>query len=74
MPVHVQVLASVFGPREVDVRSDMQQDKAIIKCEYAMAAFSTGAAGQHRCWLDSVQLLRAVHHHDAKCYCVAWGN
>lgn len=38
-----QVLASVFGPREVDLRSDMQQDKAIIKCEYAMAAFSTGA-------------------------------
>jgi len=38
-----QVLASVFGPREVDSRADMQQDKAIIKCEYAMAAFSTGA-------------------------------
>lgn len=37
-----QVLASVFGPREVDSRADMQQDKAIIKCEYAMAAFSTG--------------------------------
>lgn len=38
----VQVLASVFGPREVDNRSEMKQDKAIVKCEYAMAAFSTG--------------------------------
>jgi hypothetical protein len=37
-----KVLASVFGPREVATRSDLQQDRAIIKCEYAMAAFSTG--------------------------------
>eukprot|EP00879_Flechtneria_rotunda_P003558 GHRR01003792.1.p1 GENE.GHRR01003792.1~~GHRR01003792.1.p1 ORF type:complete len:250 (+),score=66.73 GHRR01003792.1:129-878(+) len=39
---NTQVLASVFGPREVENRSEMQQDKAIVKCEYAMAAFSTG--------------------------------
>jgi hypothetical protein len=44
----LQVLASVFGPREVDSRADMQQDKAIIKCEYAMAAFSTGELLSHR--------------------------
>eukprot|EP00878_Enallax_costatus_P025802 GHUV01027633.1.p2 GENE.GHUV01027633.1~~GHUV01027633.1.p2 ORF type:complete len:105 (+),score=15.66 GHUV01027633.1:500-814(+) len=39
---NTQVLASVFGPREVDNRFEMKQDKAIVKCEYAMAAFSTG--------------------------------
>lgn len=39
-----QVLASVFGPREVDSRSQNKQEKAVVKCEYAMAAFSTGEA------------------------------
>lgn len=39
-----QVLASVFGPREVDNRSQNKQEKAVVKCEYAMAAFSTGEA------------------------------
>lgn len=39
---NTQVLASVFGPREVELRSQLKHDKAIIKCEYAMAAFSTG--------------------------------
>jgi hypothetical protein len=32
----------VFGPREVEVRSQLKTDRAIVKCEYAMAAFSTG--------------------------------
>lgn len=41
--VAAQVLASVFGPREVELRSQMRHDRAIVKCEYAMAAFSTGA-------------------------------
>ncbi|GBF94363.1 exosome complex component [Raphidocelis subcapitata] len=39
---NTQVLASVFGPREVEQRSQLQHDRAIVKCEYAMAAFSTG--------------------------------
>lgn len=39
---NTQVLASVFGPREVDSRSELRQDRAIVKCEYAMANFSTG--------------------------------
>jgi hypothetical protein len=43
-PPPPQVLASVFGPREVELRSELKHDRAIVKCEYAMAAFSTGAA------------------------------
>ncbi|KAI8477233.1 MAG: ribosomal protein S5 domain 2-type protein [Monoraphidium minutum] len=39
---NTQVLASVFGPREVELRSQLRHDRAIVKCEYAMAAFSTG--------------------------------
>ncbi|KAF5828533.1 exoribonuclease PH component of the exosome [Dunaliella salina] len=39
---NTKVLAAVFGPHEVEVRNQMKEDKAIIKCEYAMAAFSTG--------------------------------
>lgn len=39
----VQVLAAVFGPHEVKKRSELMEDRAIVKCEYAMAAFSTGA-------------------------------
>jgi ribonuclease PH len=38
----LQVLASVFGPREVESRADIKQDRVIVKCEYAMANFSTG--------------------------------
>lgn len=43
------MLAAVFGPHEVELRSQMKEDKAIIKCEYAMAAFSTGVL---MCWCD----------------------
>ena len=38
----LQVLAAVFGPKEVEQRSQMDSTKAIVRCEYAMAAFSTG--------------------------------
>jgi hypothetical protein len=38
----LQALAAVFGPHEVEIRSNLLEDKAIIKCEYTMAAFSTG--------------------------------
>lgn len=37
-----QVMAAVFGPREMEIRSQAQQDRAVVKCEYAMAPFSTG--------------------------------
>jgi len=32
----------VFGPHEADTRGAAKDDRAIIKCEYSMAAFSTG--------------------------------
>jgi hypothetical protein len=40
----MQVLAAVFGPKEVSQRSQLDSTGAIVRCEYAMAAFSTGAA------------------------------
>jgi len=39
---NTQVIASVFGPREVSRRSNALHDRAIVTCEYRMAAFSTG--------------------------------
>ena len=44
---NTKVLAAVFGPKPVEQRSQENEGRAVIKCEYAMAAFSTG--GQ-RCW------------------------
>lgn len=35
-------MAAVFGPKEVENRSQLDSTKAIVRCEYAMAAFSTG--------------------------------
>ena len=32
----------MFGPRSVDTMSEARHDRGIIKCEFAMAAFSTG--------------------------------
>lgn len=42
----LQVMAAVFGPKEVTQRSQLDTTGAIVRCEYAMAAFSTGEAGQ----------------------------
>lgn len=39
---HVQVIAAVFGPKEVEQRGQADPARAIVRCEYAMAAFSTG--------------------------------
>lgn len=39
---YIQVLAAVFGPKAVEARSQTDASKAIVRCEYAMAAFSTG--------------------------------
>ena len=50
---YLQVLAAVFGPREVEQRSKAQHGRAIVNCEYAMATFSTG---QHLSASD-------VHYH-----------
>lgn len=35
-------MAAVFGPKEVEQRSLMDPEKAIVRCEYSMATFSTG--------------------------------
>jgi exosome complex component RRP41 len=43
---YTQVLAAVFGPKEVAIRSQRQHDRAVVKCEYAMAAFSTGESSR----------------------------
>lgn len=40
-PRYAQVLAAVFGPKEVESRAAMQHDRAIIRCQVTMAAFST---------------------------------
>lgn len=44
---NTKVLAAVFGPKPVDNRSEEDEKKAIVKCEYAMAVFSTG---ESRAW------------------------
>jgi hypothetical protein len=41
---NTKVLAAVFGPKPVEQRSQEDEKRAIIKCEYAMATFSTGKA------------------------------
>jgi hypothetical protein len=54
----LQVMAAVFGPRDVELRSQEQQDRAIIKCEYAMAPFSTGEAEGRLLWSNVEVLIR----------------
>lgn len=39
---NTKVLAAVFGPKPCTNRGDEDEKRAVIKCEYAMAAFSTG--------------------------------
>ncbi|XP_073277304.1 exosome complex component RRP41 homolog [Primulina huaijiensis] len=39
---NTRVLAAVYGPREVQNRSQQINDKALVRCEYSMANFSTG--------------------------------
>lgn len=39
---NTKVLAAVFGPKPTELRSQEDEKRAIIRCEYAMAAFSTG--------------------------------
>lgn len=39
---NTKVIATVFGPHEPTVRGQAAHDRAIVRCEYAMAAFSTG--------------------------------
>lgn len=41
---NTKVLAAVFGPKPVEQRSQEDERRCIVKCEYAMATFSTGKA------------------------------
>ncbi|GLT79731.1 hypothetical protein SLA2020_512080 [Shorea laevis] len=37
-----KVIAAVYGPREVQNKSQQIRDQAMVRCEYSMANFSTG--------------------------------
>ncbi|XP_021887530.1 exosome complex component RRP41 homolog isoform X2 [Carica papaya] len=39
---NTKVIAAVYGPREVQNRSQQISDQALVHCEYSMANFSTG--------------------------------
>lgn len=39
---NTKVTAAVYGPREVENRSQQLNDRALVRCEYGMANFSTG--------------------------------
>lgn len=39
---NTKVIAAVYGPREVQNRSQQINDQALVRCEYSMANFSTG--------------------------------
>ncbi|KAK9757862.1 hypothetical protein RND81_01G191200 [Saponaria officinalis] len=39
---NTKVIAAVYGPREVENKSQQMTDKALVRCEYTMANFSTG--------------------------------
>ena len=45
---NTRVLAAVFGPKEPEQRSQQDPNQVTIRCEYAMAAFSTGESGGGR--------------------------
>ncbi|KGN50449.1 exosome complex component RRP41 homolog [Cucumis sativus] len=39
---NTKVLAAVYGPREVQNKSQQMSNQALVRCEYTMANFSTG--------------------------------
>ncbi|KAF3964871.1 hypothetical protein CMV_010887 [Castanea mollissima] len=39
---NTKVIAAVYGPREVQNRTQQINDQALVRCEYSMANFSTG--------------------------------
>ncbi|KAF6162852.1 hypothetical protein GIB67_029121 [Kingdonia uniflora] len=39
---NTKVIAAVYGPRDVQNRSQQINDKALVRYEYSMANFSTG--------------------------------
>lgn len=45
---NTKVLAAVYGPHEVTNRSQALHDRALVRCEYSMATFSTGGDRRRR--------------------------
>nr|CAD7200101.1 unnamed protein product [Timema douglasi] len=39
---NTKVLAAVYGPHQIRVKSKTMYDKALVNCQYSMATFSTG--------------------------------
>jgi len=39
---NTKVLSAVFGPREVELKSQVEHDRAVVKVEFSMSNFSTG--------------------------------
>lgn len=39
---NTKVIAAVYGPHEVQIKSQQIHDQALVRCEYSMANFSTG--------------------------------
>ncbi|KAL8138518.1 hypothetical protein V2J09_004519 [Rumex salicifolius] len=39
---NTKVIAAVYGPREVENKGQQISDRALVRCEYSMANFSTG--------------------------------
>lgn len=68
----MQVLASVFGPKQASSRATEKHGMATVRCEYAMAPFSTGESAAAHCLSDCkvctcgrmacVSLLSAANH------------
>uniref|UniRef100_A0A0D6R618 Uncharacterized protein n=1 Tax=Araucaria cunninghamii TaxID=56994 RepID=A0A0D6R618_ARACU len=44
---NTKVMAAVYGPREVQNKSQQLHDQALVRCEYSMAHFSTGDRLRH---------------------------
>ncbi|HVC58050.1 MAG TPA: hypothetical protein VND15_01075 [Candidatus Acidoferrales bacterium] len=59
-----KILAAVYGPKEVMPRHMMEPDRAIIKCRYAMAPFSSlsdhGRTGPNRRAIEISKVIREV--------------
>ncbi|MDE1833274.1 MAG: exosome complex exonuclease Rrp41 [Candidatus Micrarchaeota archaeon] len=59
-----RILAAVYGPKEVMPRHMMEPDRAIIKCRYAMAPFSSlsdhGRTGPNRRAIEISKVIKEV--------------
>lgn len=59
-----RILAAVFGPKEATPRHMAKADRAIIKCRYAMAPFSSlsehGRSGPNRRAVEIAKVIREV--------------